>query len=63
VYPSACQDDVRTTHFSAATTTSTSISATSATRSCHLHVVLTDFYLSHNIHAITMLQLREDVSS
>jgi hypothetical protein len=53
MYPSAHQDDVRTTHFSTATTTSTS---TSATRGYHLHVVLADFYSSHSIHAITPLR-------
>jgi hypothetical protein len=57
------QDDVRTTQFSMATTTSTSTSATSATRGYHLHVVLTGFYSSHSIYAITTLQLRGDVSS
>jgi hypothetical protein len=41
-----------------ATTTSTSTSATSATRGYHLHVVLTGFYSSHSIRAITTLQLR-----
>jgi hypothetical protein len=56
------QDDVRTAQFSMATITSTSTSATSATRGYHLHVVLTDFYSSHSIRAITMLQLRGDVS-
>jgi hypothetical protein len=51
------QDDVRTTQFSMATTTSTSTSATSTTRGYHLHVVLTGFYSSHSIRAITTLQL------
>jgi hypothetical protein len=60
VYPSAHQDDVRTAHFSTATTTSTS---TSAIRGYHLHVVLTGFYSSHSIRAIMTLQLRGDVSS
>jgi hypothetical protein len=58
VYPSAHQDGVRTTHFSMAMTTSTSTSAISALRGCHLYVVLTSFYSSHNIHVITTLQLR-----
>jgi hypothetical protein len=43
-----------------ATTTST---LTSAIRGYHLHVVLTGFYSSHSIRAITTLQLRGDVSS
>jgi hypothetical protein len=55
VYPSARQDDVRTTHFSTATTTSTS---TSAIRGYHLHVVLAGFYSSHSIRVITTLQLQ-----
>jgi hypothetical protein len=59
VYLSARQDDVRTTHFSTATTTSTLISATLALSGYHLHVVLVSFYSSHNIRAITTLQLRE----
>jgi hypothetical protein len=63
VCPSARQDDVRTVHFSTATTTFTSISATSATRSYHLHVILVGFYSSHSIRAIMTLQLRGDVSS
>jgi hypothetical protein len=58
--PVFIQDDVRTAQFSMATTTSTS---TSATRGYHLHVVLAGFYSSHNIRAITTLQLRGDVSS
>jgi hypothetical protein len=58
--PIFIQDDVRTAQFSMATTTSTS---TSATRGYHLHVVLTGFYSSHSIRAITTLQLRGDVSS
>jgi hypothetical protein len=58
VHPYACQDDVRTTHFFMAMTTSSLTSATSASRSYHLHVVLVGFYSSHNIHTITMLQLR-----
>jgi hypothetical protein len=61
--PVFVQDDVRTTHFFMATTTSTSTSATSATRGYHLHVVLGGFYSSYNIRAITTLQLRGDVSS
>jgi hypothetical protein len=52
------QDDSRTAQFSMATATSTSISATSAIRGYHLHVVLTGFYSSHSIRAITTLQLR-----
>jgi hypothetical protein len=58
VYLSARQDDVRTVHFSTATTTSTSTLATLALRGYHLHVVLIGFYYSHNIRAITTLQLR-----
>jgi hypothetical protein len=58
--PVFVQDAVRTAQFSMATTTSTS---TSATRGYHLHVVLTGFYSSHSIRAITTLQLRGDVSS
>jgi hypothetical protein len=46
-----------------ATTTSTSTSATSATRGYHLHVVLAGFYSSHSIRVIMTLQLRGDVSS
>ena len=61
--PVFVQDDVRTAQFSMATTTSTSTSATSATRGYHLHVVLAGFYSSHSIRAITTLQLRRDVSS
>jgi hypothetical protein len=61
--PVFVQDDVRTAQFSMATTTSTSTSATSATRGYYLHVVLAGFYSSHSIRAITMLQLRGDVSS
>jgi hypothetical protein len=53
--PVFVQDDVRTTQFSMATTTSTS---TLATRGYHLHVVLAGFYSSHSIRAITTLQLR-----
>jgi hypothetical protein len=56
VYLSAHQDDVRTSHFSTARTTLTS--ATLALRGYHLHVVLVGFYSSHNIRAITTLQLR-----
>jgi hypothetical protein len=41
----------------------TSTMATSASKGYHLHVVLTGFYSSHSIHAITTLQLRGDVSS
>jgi hypothetical protein len=54
VYPSARQDDVRTAHFSTATTMSTS---TSATRGYHLHVILVGFCSSHSIRAITTLLL------
>jgi hypothetical protein len=46
-----------------AMTTSTLTSATLALRVYHLHVVLIGFYFSHNMHAITTLQLRGDVSS
>jgi hypothetical protein len=46
-----------------ATTTSTSTSATSATRGYHLYVVLVGFYSTHSIRAITTLQLQGDVSS
>jgi hypothetical protein len=56
--PVFVQDDVRTAQFFMATTTSTSTSATSATRGYHLHVVLAGFYSSHSIRAITTLQLR-----
>jgi hypothetical protein len=63
LYPSAHQDDVRTTHFSMAMSTSTSTSAISALRGCHLHVVLTSFCSNHSIHVITTLQLRGDISS
>jgi hypothetical protein len=63
VFPSAWQDDVRTLHFSMATTTSTITSATSTIRGYDLHVVLAGFYSSHSIRTITMLQLRGDVSS
>jgi hypothetical protein len=63
VYLSARQDDVRIAHFSTATTRSTLTSVTLALRDYHLHVVLIGFYSSHNIHAITMLQLWGDVSS
>jgi hypothetical protein len=56
--PVFVQDDVRTAQFSMAMTTSTSTSATSATRGYHLHVILAGFYSSHSIHAITTLQLR-----
>jgi hypothetical protein len=41
----------------------TSSLATSASKGYHLHVVLTGFCSSHNIRAITMLQLWRDVSS
>jgi hypothetical protein len=58
VYRFARQDDVRMTHFSTTTTTSTLTSATLALRGYHLHVVLVGFYSSHNICPITMLQLR-----
>jgi hypothetical protein len=47
--------DVRTTHFSTATTTSAS---TSALRGYHLHMVFIGFYSSHSIRAIITLQLR-----
>jgi hypothetical protein len=40
------------------TTTTTSTSAISTSKGYHLHVVLVDFYSSHNIRAITTLQLR-----
>jgi hypothetical protein len=45
------------------TTTTTLTSATSTSKGYHLHVVLADFCSSHNICAITTLQLRRDVSS
>jgi hypothetical protein len=51
---------VRTVYFFAAMTTSTS---TLASRGYHLHVILTGFYSSHSIRAITTLQLRGNVSS
>jgi hypothetical protein len=63
MYLSTHQDDVRIAHFSTTMITSTLTSATLALRGYHLHVVLVDFYSSHNIRAITMLQLRGDVSS
>jgi hypothetical protein len=44
-------------------TTTTSISASSASKGYHLHMVLAGFYSNRNIHAITTLQLRGDVSS
>jgi hypothetical protein len=62
MYLSAHQDDVRTAHFSTAMTMSTLTLVTLALKGYHLHVVLISFYSSHNICAITMLQLR-DVSS
>jgi hypothetical protein len=46
-----------------ATTMPTLTSATLALMGYHLHVVLVSFYSSHNVCAITMLQLRGDVSS
>jgi hypothetical protein len=52
VYLSARQDDVRASHFSTATTTSTS---TSATRGYYLQVVLTDFYSSQSIRTFLTL--------
>jgi hypothetical protein len=58
MYLSARQDDVRTVHFSTATTTFTSTLATLALRGYHLHVVLVGFYCCHNIRAITTPQLR-----
>jgi hypothetical protein len=57
VYLSARQDDVRIAHFSTAMTTSTLTSATLVLRGYHLHVALVGFYTSHNIYAITTLQL------
>jgi hypothetical protein len=45
------------------TITTTSTSATLASKGYHLHVVLIGFYSSHSIRAITTLQLRGDVSS
>jgi hypothetical protein len=57
VYPSAHHDDVRTTYFSTAMPTSTSISTTSASRGYHLHVVFISFYSNHTVHTITTLQL------
>jgi hypothetical protein len=62
VYLSACQDAVRTVHFSKAMTTSTLTLATLALRGYHMHVVLVGFYCSHNIRAITTLQLQGGVS-
>jgi hypothetical protein len=55
VYLSARQDDVKTTHFSTATTRSTLILVILVLRGYHLHVELVDFYSSHNICAITTL--------
>jgi hypothetical protein len=63
VYLSARQHDVRTTHFSTATTTSTLTSATLTLRGYHLYMVLVGFFSSHNMHTIMTLQLWEDVSS
>jgi hypothetical protein len=63
MYLSSHQDDVGTTHFSTATTTSTLTSATLALRGYHLHMVLVSFYSSHNIRAIMTLQLWGDVTS
>jgi hypothetical protein len=63
VYQSARQDDVRTSHFSTAMTTSALTSATLALMGYHLYVVFVGLYSSHNICAITTLQLRGDVSS
>jgi hypothetical protein len=48
VYLSAHQNDVRTAHFSTATTTSTLTSATLALRRYHLHVVLIGFNSSNS---------------
>jgi hypothetical protein len=55
MYLSVHQDDVRTSQFFMATTTSTLTSATLALRGYHLHVVLIDFYSSHNICVIMTL--------
>jgi hypothetical protein len=55
VYLFAHQDDVRTTHFSTATTMSTLTSATLALKGYHLYVILIDFYSNHNMRVITML--------
>jgi hypothetical protein len=52
-----------TPSFATSTTTTTSTSATSASKGYHLYMVLTGFGSSHDIRAITMLQLRGDVSS
>jgi membrane-anchored protein YejM (alkaline phosphatase superfamily) len=60
---SAHQNDVRTSHFFTTTTTLTLTSATLSLMGYHLHVLLIDFYSSHNIYAITMLQLWRDISS
>jgi hypothetical protein len=46
-----------------ATTTSTLTSPILALKGYHLHVVLIGFYFSYNIHTITTLQVRGDVSS
>jgi hypothetical protein len=58
LYLSVRQDDIRTSHFSIATTTSTLTSATLVIRGYHLRVILIDFYSRHNIRAIMTLQLR-----
>jgi hypothetical protein len=46
-----------------ATTMPTLTLATLSLMGYHLHVVLVGFYSSHNVRAITMLQLWGDVSS
>jgi hypothetical protein len=63
VYLSICQDNIRTTYFSTATSPSILVLATLALRGYHLHVVLIGLSSSHNIRDITTLQLRGDVSS
>jgi hypothetical protein len=55
VYLSVYLDDVRTTYFFTATTTSTLTSATLTLRGYHLYVVLIGFYSSHNICTIMTL--------
>jgi hypothetical protein len=45
------------------TTLTTTTTSTSASKGYHLHVLLSDFYSSHSIRAITTLQLWGDVSS
>jgi hypothetical protein len=63
LYLSVRQDDIRASHFSIATTTSTLTSATLVLRGYHLRVVLIGFYSRHNIRVIMTLQLRGEMSA